>query len=409
MKSERTPLILFLVGAVATIILLLLFAYAPDLRGDISNGGDAVSRSAVGFAGLQRLMELSGIPTEIDRGVTRNEKPPSLTILTPTIATSGAEWRDYDEHSAVLIILPKWVTVPMPLKPQWVMKADAWPADNIARMLKPITNTKLAQMPGDFRGLVPNVDPAIPGSPKQISGHVQQLQYFPKRNKAVLFLNDPRSKKLENDGVAVLLQVREGKNPIYVLSDPDLMDNQALSDREMAQMALAIIRDLRQGNGPVRMDVTLNGMGRTPSLLKAIFEPPFRGATLCALLAAILMALHALTRFGAPLRAGPMLVRGKRALAGNTAELVRMMGREAAMAPRYVQAMRNLVLARLGVRLRGTAEQDRLLDAMESAGHSDIHYGQLAQEASQARTRGDLVTIAVRAWTWKGRITSEHP
>jgi len=44
--SQRAPLLLFLVGAATTIILMLLFAYAPDLRGDISNEGDAVSRSA---------------------------------------------------------------------------------------------------------------------------------------------------------------------------------------------------------------------------------------------------------------------------------------------------------------------------------------------------------------------------
>ena len=54
------PLLLFLIGAAATIILLVLFAYAPDLRGDITNGSNAVSRSAIGFAGLKRLMELSG-------------------------------------------------------------------------------------------------------------------------------------------------------------------------------------------------------------------------------------------------------------------------------------------------------------------------------------------------------------
>ncbi|MBA2587153.1 MAG: hypothetical protein H0U98_00850 [Alphaproteobacteria bacterium] len=408
-SAERLPLLLFLVGAVAFIALLLLFAYAPDLRGDTSNGANVVSRSAIGFAGLQRLLDLSGIPTEIDRGVTARERKPSLTILTPDITTGKTDWHDYEEQSAVLVILPKWITVPMPLRSGWVVKAGAWPADDIAKMLAPITKLTLKQTQGDFRGLVPASDTRLKGLPRALPGHFQLLQYFPQGGEAVVFVEDPHSKRLKPDGVNFVVRVRDGDKPIYILSDPDLMNNQGLSDPVTAQTALTIIRALRRGNGPVRMDVMLNGMTRSPSLLKALFEPPFRGATICASLAAILMALHALSRFGAPLRESRPLMRGKQALASNTAELVRMMGRQAAMAPRYVQAMRNLALARLGARSRSAAEQEQLLDAMEKASHSDTQYGWLANAATQAKTGGDLIAIAARAWTWKGRITSEHP
>ena len=188
------------------------------------------------------------------------------------------------------------------------------------------------------------------------------------------------------------------------------MNNHGLADRSTARLALAIIASLRQGNGPVRMDVTMTGMGRTPNLLKALFEPPFRGATLATFLVAMLMALHALARFGAPLGPARMLVRGKKALASNSAELVRIMGREAAMAPRYVQAMRESVPWRYSVAAwaRGLAEQDGLLARMEAVNHSDIHYGELAAEASAARTSGDLLRIAARAHAWRRKITSEH-
>ena len=405
-RNERMPLLLFLVGAAATIALLLLFAYAPDLRGDASNGGDTASRSAIGFAGLKQLLDAAGIPTQIDRGVMLHETTPSLTILTPPITLGKQAWRDYDEHSASLIILPKWITAPMPRRPDWVVKSGAWPAAEVMRMLRPITNFAIKQASGDFRGLVPTVEPVLPGLPRRISGDIQQLQYFAGLDQAELFVNDTHSNRLEKGGVAVLILARSGKNPIYVLSDPDLMNNQGLSDPAKARIALAIIRHLRRGNGPVRMDVTLNGMVRTPSLLKALFEPPFRGATICAFLAAFLMALHALARFGAPLRNGPVLMRGKQALATNTAELVRMMGREAAMAPRYVEAMRNLVLSRSGARLRGPAQQEKLLRTMEAASHSDIRYTELTAAASQ--DGANLLAVAHRAWTWKGRITSEH-
>jgi hypothetical protein len=264
----------------------------------------------------------------------------------------------------------------------------------------------LKQLPGDFRDLTPASETGLKGLPHALPGHVQQLQFFPQGGDAVMFVDDPHSRRLEPIGAGVLMRVRNGDKPIYILSEPDLMNNQGLSDPVTAQTALTIIRALRRGNGPVRMDVTLNGMTRAPSLFKSMFEPPFRGATICAFLAALLMALHALARFGAPLRQHRMLARGKRALASNTAELVRIMGREAAMAPRYVQAMRNLALARLGA--RGGAEQDRLLSAMEAAGNNEIRHGQLAADASQAKSSGDLLAIAVRAYAWKGRITGEH-
>ena len=71
------------------------------------------------------------------------------------------------------------------------------------------------------------------------------------------------------------------------------------------------------------------------------------------------MALHALARFGAPLRGGRVWSAARRRWPDNSAALVRIMGREAAMAPRYVQAMREMVAGAAGRRgVRGTAEQD---------------------------------------------------
>ncbi len=59
-----------------------------------------------------------------------------------------------------------------------------------------------------------------------------------------------------------------------------------------------------------------------------------------------------------------------------------MMGREAGMAPRYVQAARDLVLARLGARRRPPEEQDALIRTMETRTDSQTRYGDLAAEAA---------------------------
>ena len=83
-------------------------------------------------------MELSGVPIEIDRGVKNGERRPSLTIMTPPMTTAAEDWHDYDEQSAVLIILPKWIAFPMPLKTEWVMKAGAFPPGSVAKMLQAV-------------------------------------------------------------------------------------------------------------------------------------------------------------------------------------------------------------------------------------------------------------------------------
>jgi len=227
------------------------------------------------------------------------------------------------------------------------MKLGALDAGQLKRMLAFITVQDIIQSPGDHHALIVQATEPLAGVPQQLNGSIQQLQGLrPARGKVLLRLANPPGPTPQ--GVPVLVQVRGGKKPIYILTEPDLMNNQGLADETRAETALAIVQSLRNGSGPVRMDVTLNGMSRAPSLFKALFEPPFRGATLCALLAALLMALHALARFGAATGGEPRRVRGKRALADNTAALVHMMGREAGMAARYVQASREMVLARLG-------------------------------------------------------------
>ena len=72
---------------------------------------------------------------------------------------------------------------------------------------------------------------------------------------------------------------------------------------------------------------------------------PCLGATLCLAAAALLMALQALTRFGAPRQAGRAIALGKRALADNSAALIRLARREARMAPRYLDLTRASVAA----------------------------------------------------------------
>ena len=397
--SGRVAALLVTLAAVATVTLILLFAFAPDLRKDQSSGTDALSNSAVGFAGLDKLLSLSGTPTAIDRGLASGT--PSLTILTPAMTTSAGDMADYRVRGPVLIILPKWVTVPMRDKPEWVTKFSAAGTQAIQRMIQPLAGIVVIKRAAGSAHAVQILKGS--GPPSGIPGP--------------LSLPDIESVQTVVGGVALmtasrygplLAQARRTGAPVYILSDPDLMNNHGLSDETTALAAIAIIQALRRGNGPVFFDVTLDGLGRVPNLWEALFKPPFLGATISAFIAAVLIALHAMSRFGAPERVARVFANGKKALADNTASLIRMMGRERAMAQRYVLAARNAALLRLDLRRAGAEEQDRLLAALEAGAGLATSYAELAREADETRTGGDLLRVARKAYAWKQGITSGY-
>ncbi len=79
-----------------------------------------------------------------------------------------------------------------------------------------------------------------------------------------------------------------------------------LKDIRTAKAGVGILQALRDDGAYQRrageviaFDVTLNGFARSRSVLKLAFEAPFVGATLCLVVAALLMGLHACARFRA--------------------------------------------------------------------------------------------------------------
>ena len=65
--TPRMAVGLVLVSALSLIAYFALSAYAPDLRSDISGGGDALSKSAVGFAGARFLLDKADVPVTLGK------------------------------------------------------------------------------------------------------------------------------------------------------------------------------------------------------------------------------------------------------------------------------------------------------------------------------------------------------
>jgi hypothetical protein len=209
----------------------------------------------------------------------------------------------------------------------------------------------------------------------------------------------------DDEGKAVLVQVKGTQ--AFILSEPDILNNQGLQDINMARIAFAIIQELRVRDDAVSFDVTLNGFRRSPDLLRAVFSPPFLGATLCALLAAAFLGFHAMSRFGSPRAPDRVFAFGKRALADNTAAVIRMMKREPAMAARYSQAVLSQIAAFFGIS-REKAADPSVVRALEQRGALPYRFADLEAEARDAHDTQGLMQVARKLYRWRRTITHGH-
>ncbi len=391
--SPRTVIALLIAGVFAFSALVVLSAYAPDLRGGSDGGGHALSRSAIGYAGLAQLLKDLGDPVVVSRDPKVRTSSSSLLILTPDFGLDKDALNAISASGPILIVMPKWQAMPDPDNPGWVAKAGAAPIDEVAKLLdRRFIGVKMVR----DKAVAPVQLNGLPGGPL-VTGPIDQAQTF---------IDDPDILVRDAHGDGIL--TKSHTEPVYILSDPDLLNTQGIKDLATARAGVALIQFLRRGDGPIIFDVTLNGFARSRNLLKLAFDPPFLGATLCLAAAALLMALQALTRFGAPRREGRAIALGKRALADNSAALIRLARREPKMAGRYLDLTRAAVAKALGAGRLNEAATNALLDRQaERVGASHRLTG-LSAEAETIKDRDGLLRLARALYQWRTEMISER-
>lgn len=384
------------VGALAALFFVVFSAYAPDYSGEGDSRANAFSKSAVGFAGLVAFLRAQDIPVLISQGLDAEEyEKASLIVLTPGVNNRGAEVLAVTDIEPQLIILPKWIAAPDPLRAGWVRNVGLFDEDTIVeRLLEPISQASLTQAVGIQSAVLRN---GFDGSEMK-PGPIEALQTI-SGNQWVGYVTDSMNRTIV---------ARQEGTDIYVLSDPDLMNTHGLKDLGTARAAAAIIQSLRANDGPVIFDVTLSGYKRSPNILRLAFEPPLLGATLCALLAALLMGVHAAMRFGAAQQEARTLALGKQALANNSAALIAMVGREHRIVPRYAAAIRRRVARIVGVPpdTRDDVLND-LLDRQRRRNAPTQPLAGLMAEAGRAEDAGDALRVARKLYRWKRDMIHE--
>ena len=396
--SPMTVLWMVLAGVFSFSAFVVLSAFAPDLRGGADGGAHALSHSAVGFAGLVDLLRDENQAVLISRNSSDARDPNwSLLVLTPGAAVADKALQHFVQSGPTLVVLPKWEVGPDPNIPGWVSKAGLIDAKALQKTLAQNDLALTLARRGDAAQI--RLAPASQPGGGQPAGRIDQLQ-------TVQFGPAFEPLLVDDHGQAVLIARRD--RAVAILADPDLLNTHGLKDPSTALAGQRMINLLRAGDGPIAFDVSLDGFDSPPSLLKLAFQPPFLGVTLCLAAAAGLMGLHAANRFGPPTQTGRAIAFGKRALADNSAALIRLARREPKMAPRYLELTRAAVAKALGVtRLSGDALDAHLDHAAKAAGVTPA-LAEIAPELGAVKTRADLLKVAGALYHWRVEMTREH-
>lgn len=381
-----TMFLIVAVGILAFVGMLVLGAYAPDLRSGHNGGAHALSNAATGYSGIVELARATGRNPEIVRSQAMLDTD-DLVVLTPEHgATDMSKALSMRGAKPTLIVLPKWWTVPDKTHSGWIRAMGVLPAYEPEGVLAPQYKLKVGRELSHGAPLKTIPDWAPP-----------EMRFTASRVLQTASGDGFKPLIADQAGHGVLLQF--GDKPFYVLADPDLLSNKGIADERQAAAALAMLDFLNAtGAKSISFDVTLNGLGHSRSPLKLVFDPPFLATTLAIAAALLLVALQALTRFGPPRRQERALAFGKAALLDNSAALVRQAGRERSLGIRYAEMIRERAIAVFGVphRLQGKAVDD-YLDALSGDGR----FSALAEKAAEARHRDDVLAAARALHQWQ--------
>ena len=385
--TTRTVAILVAVGVLTFVGMLVLGAYAPDLRSGRNGGAHALSNAAIGYSGIVRLAEATGRNPQIVRDP-RMLDTEDLVVLTPeTGATDMTKVIEQRDVKPTLVILPKWATEGDPLHPGWARFVDLKPTAEANGVLAPKNVLKTTRYPSGGRPLV-----ALSWMPRMVRF---------RGPKPVQTIAGAGLKPLITDDHGHIVLAQIGEHPFYVLADPDLLSNIGMRDATQARAALDLLDFLNStGAKSISFDVTLNGFGHGRSPLKLAFDPPFLAMTLTLAIAAVLAGVQATARFGATRRRERAIAFGKTALIDNAAALVRKAGRHGSQGARYLDLVRERAGTVFGVpsRLRDLA-YDVYLDRLSGR----ARFSELAEQARVANDPRTTLqaTQALHRWLWE--------
>jgi hypothetical protein len=391
--SFNAKIIIWFVGAalLGFVAFLFLATYAPDM-GDGGDGqGHALSKSAIGYSGLVALeTKLGRAPVLVHDDADLNTD--GLLVLTPAImqdADELAKMVSARDGKPTLIVLPKHETQAQPFHKGWVDDNGMFPREAIARIVSKIVTIKIERLR--------TTASAAFGSPKAtvIFDNVPDVQTFRNLDMEPVFTDDVHPDDLRANHYIIA----RAANNVFILSDPDLINNIGIANPKRAYGAVRLLASYTPKGHPITFDLTLNGFKHGRDLLDLILRPPFLAMTLALLVAALMALAHGLVRFGPALAEARAIPRGKGALVANTADLLKLAKVEHELGGRYVALVRDLAGSQYGLPAHASADAATArFDALSKTGPK---FSNLAYMAEHAGDRAALLDAAQQLDQWR--------
>jgi hypothetical protein len=332
--GPRTKLLVIGTLALSLVTAAYLGLTTSDGGPVTSAGADSYSRSAIGHHGLLELLREMKVPARAQRGVVGGD---GLLVLAEPQASVAADVEQRLRVAAaterpVLLVLPKWSVLEATADEKHVRRIEPLSAEDVARVMG------AAGLSGEIRrparaGAVERDEAKIVGS-SRLDLPVPQL-VAPDDN------SEFRPLVATAEG-ALLLQ----RDSLYVLTDPDLLENHGLLRADDAEIALRLLDHARDG-GRVVFDEVVHGHKSGGSLWAEFATFPLGLVTIQLVLLALALAWAGLVRVAKPLALPPPLGRGLQVLVDNTASLLHLGGHAPEVLARYWQATQRELLAAL--------------------------------------------------------------
>jgi hypothetical protein len=386
------------VSLAALVGLVAALAWFGVLRSPNQPVGPSVySRSAIGHAGLLKMLQLRGIHAEPSQGASlaKSRHGGLLVLAEPDQLTDPAELRLLLSAPRVLLVLPKWTGIADSDVPGWLGAASRLPVAAPISVLQDAFPRTL----GTY---------GLSNAEGPLSWPENALNRKPTFDTAAQVLTGTSLDSIVGGPAGILLGERQrAANIIYVLADPDVISNHGLAHGNAA-FALALIDRARAG-GPVIFDETIHGFRTIPrNTFLAIFSRPFAAATFAALVAIGLLAWSDGKRFGAPLPRALGLPAGQLVLISTIAGLLDRGGHQKTVLARYVRGTIADVAATLK-RTRIAEVERRRAVTIRSA---DLLQEAAAIETARRPQPAALAALALRSHAWKQEMlygSAGHP
>ena len=335
MKIPNLPFSRVMAAWVAAVIVLavgtLLFAVSGGGSTD-TVGPSTFSRSAIGHAGIADVLRRLGVRVVKSRKDSVAQLDPAgvLIVAEPSSGVSPQQMSSLLNAHTVLLILPKWSGAPSERRPGWVSTVVPLPED-VARLASQVSGIEIVRLP------------------RATSWSRNEFGRAPVFSEPVQLMKSSRLRPIVgNDSGMLVGEVRGGQRRLWILSDPDVMQNHGIADPANAVFAVALIDALRGDDGNVVFDEVVHGFEeKASSPLRLLFEFPFVLATIQGAIAVALLLWATMRRFGAPMSPPVALQAGKRSLIETTANLLDFPRHRPILVQRYVHAIVNDVARQL--------------------------------------------------------------